>query len=113
MGCHELRRLLMSDWYEDDAIRNEVIAHIGTCTWCRQGLLELADDMLSYDTLSCEQCRRLFPAFYEATRPDHPLVEMDTKTMAQMVSHLSHCEACREEYSALLLLSKLEERAEY
>ncbi|HLX39358.1 MAG TPA: hypothetical protein VKR42_02450 [Ktedonobacteraceae bacterium] len=74
--------------------------------------MRLACDLLQDDPLSCEQCRQHFPAYYDATRPDYPLVEMTAKEMASVVYHLSHCDACREQYTVLVLLSELEERDE-
>lgn len=112
MNCLELRRLLASDWCENEATRATISAHISACSHCRYGLSQLVRDVLVDEELSCEQSRRLFPAFYEATRRDHPLVEMDDTTMARMVSHLSHCESCRKEYSMLVCISELEERGE-
>ena len=112
MSCLELRRLLASDWCENEATRATISAHISGCSHCQYGLSQLAGEVLADEELSCEQARRLFPAFYEATRPDHPLVEMDDTTMAQMGHHLSHCETCRKEYSMLVCVSELEERGE-
>lgn len=112
MGCHELRQLLESDWRKNETICGAIVEHIRTCPHCRHGIVRLAYDLLQDDPLSCEQCRQHFPAYYDATRPDYPLVEMTDGAMARMVFHLSHCDACREQYAVLALLAELEERDE-
>jgi hypothetical protein len=112
MSCHELRQLLESDWRENATECCNIVDHIHVCPHCRHGIVQLAYDLLQDDPLSCEQCRQHFPAYYEATRPDYPLVEMSDTTMARIVYHLSHCDGCREEYRVLVLLSELEERDE-
>ena len=112
MGCHELRQLLESNWCENDTTCHTIVAHVQACPHCHHGIVRLEYDLLQDDPLSCEQCRQNFPTYYEATRPDYPLVEMSDRAIAQMVHHLSHCDACREQYSVLVLLSELEERDE-
>ncbi len=112
MGCHELRQLLESDWCENDTISGAIVAHIQGCPHCQHGIVRLEYDLLRDDPLSCEQCRQHFPAYYDATRPEYPLVALANTTMAGMVYHLSHCDACREQYTMLVLLSELEERDE-
>ena len=112
MGCHELRQLLESDWRENDTICGTIVAHIQVCPHCKHGIVRLACDLLQEDPLSCEQCRQHFPAYYDATRRDYPLVAMTNTALAGMAYHLSHCDACREEYTMLVLLSELEERDE-
>ena len=112
MGCHELRQLLESDWRENETISCTIVTHIQVCPHCQHGLVRLEYELLQDDPLSCEQCRQLFPAYYDATRLDYPLIAMTNTAMAQMVYHLSHCDACREQYTVLVLLSELEERDE-
>jgi hypothetical protein len=118
MGCDELRRLLLdTDWQGNESVSSGVVAHIQTCPNCRHGLVRLEADLFLDDVdesglLSCEQCRSRFPDYYEATRPDHPLVNMPAGEVAQMAYHLSHCASCNEEYQEFVLLSELEERDE-
>jgi hypothetical protein len=75
-------------------------------------LVLLAEALIANDPLSCDQCRARFPAYYEATRPEFPLIEMEDTELAEMAFHLSHCTSCHEEYEQLVLLSELEERNE-
>jgi len=75
-------------------------------------LVLLAETLIANDPLSCDQCRARFPAYYEATRPEFPLIEMEDAELAEMAFHLSHCASCHEEYEQLVLLSELEERNE-
>jgi len=75
-------------------------------------LVLLVEALIANDPLSCDQCRARFPAYYEATRLDYPLIEMEDAEMAEMAFHLSHCASCHEEYEQLVLLSELEERNE-
>jgi len=113
MGCSELHQLLMhTNWQLNESLSNIIVSHIRTCPQCDHGLVRLSETIIADDTLSCEQCRFRFPDYYEATHPEHPLVEMSTKEMAQVAFHLSHCVSCHEEYEELVLLSELEERNE-
>ncbi|HEY6411824.1 MAG TPA: hypothetical protein VIY29_30565 [Ktedonobacteraceae bacterium] len=113
MGCTELRRLLMhTDWRENERASSCIASHIRTCPHCHHGLVHLSKAIIRDDLLSCEQSRARFPDYYEATRPEYPLVEMTNDEMAQMAYHLSHCAACHREYEELVLLSELEERNE-
>ncbi len=113
MGCTELRRLLMhTDWRESESSSSCIASHIRTCPHCRRGLVHLSRAIITDDPLSCEQSRARFPDYYEATRPEYPLVEIANEEMAQMAYHLSHCASCNREYRELALLSELEERNE-
>src|SRR2546421_7388831 len=113
MGCTDLHQLLMHEnWQENECLSNSIVSHIRACSHCDHGLVQLSEAVILEDPLNCEQCRSRFPDYYEATRPDHPMVEMSHKKMAQMVFHLSHCKSCHEEYTELVLLSELEERNE-
>ena len=112
MGCEELRRLLISDWCDDESMSHCIATHIRTCRKCHHGLVRLKEALETDDVLTCEQCRASFPAYYEATRPVYPLMEMADKEMAQVALHLSQCDRCYEEYEELILLAELEERDE-
>jgi hypothetical protein len=113
MGCTELRQLLMrTDWRESESLSSGIVFHIRTCPLCHHGLVQLLEEIIADDPLSCEQCRLYLPDYYEATRTEYPLVVMTNEKMAHMVLHLSHCIACHEEYEELVLLSELEERNE-
>src|SRR5215472_9091204 len=111
MRCEELYRLLSIYWRQDDRdiAFNLIPAHIHTCQSCARGLTLLTHALLSDDTLTCEQCRARFPAYYEATHPDHPLVSLSEVEMAEVAIHLGNCPACREQYKELERLSQLEE----
>ena len=112
MGCNELLQLLKTDWRENETLSSEIAAHIRSCLWCYHGVVRLSQALIAEDPLNCDQCRARFPDYYEATRPDYPLVEMDDTEIAETAFHLSHCRACREQYQILMLLSELEERNE-
>jgi hypothetical protein len=113
MGCTELRQLLMHiEWRESENLSGCIVSHIRTCSLCHRGLVSLTEAIIADDPLSCEQCCLLLPDYYEATRPKYPLVKMANEKMAQVVFHLSHCDACHKDYADLVLLSELEERNE-
>ena len=109
MGCDELRRLLASDWRNDEKLSTCVVAHVRTCQFCHHGLVRLSEVLLTNDELSCSQCLDLLPEYYEATHPVYPLLEMSAKEMAQVAFHLCHCATCQEAYKMLLLLGEQEE----
>ena len=112
MGCEELRQLLNTDWRGNDNLSSCIAAHVRSCVDCHHGLVLLAEALIANDPLSCDQCRPRFPAYYEATRPEFPLIEMEDAELAEMAFHLSHCASCHEEYEELVLLSELEEHDE-
>lgn len=114
MGCEELLVLLNThvNWREDVVSSNSVAAHIRSCSNCQHGIVRLSQALIADDVLSCEQCRCRFPAYYEATRLEHPLVTMSSLELTETTLHLGHCTACREQYEVLVLLSELEERDE-
>jgi hypothetical protein len=113
MCCPDLHQLLMrTNWQENECLSNSIVCHIRTCSHCNHGLVWLTEAIIPEDALNCEQCRLHFPNYYEATRPEYPMVEMSNNEMAQMAFHLSHCKSCHEEYTELVLLSELEERNE-
>jgi hypothetical protein len=64
------------------------------------------------DVLSCDQCRARFPAYYEATHPEYPLVQMAEEQMREVVIHLGQCSRCQEEYGELVKLWRMEESGE-
>ena len=112
MGCQELRQLLNTDWRGNDSLSSCIATHVRSCADCHHGLVLLVEALIANDPLSCDQCRARFPAYYEVTRPEFPLIEMEDTELAEMAFHLSHCASCHEEYEELVLLSELEERNE-
>jgi|SRR5271157_5815158 len=112
MRCDELRHLLKIYGGEDDIINDFIAAHIRSCQTCNLGIELLSEELITYHELTCEQCRARFPAYYEATRPDYPLVEMSNIELAEVALHLGYCASCKEQYEMLVLLSEIEERDE-
>ena len=112
MRCDELRHLLEIYAGEDDIISDFIAVHIRSCQTCNHGIELLSKVIISNKELTCEECRARFPAYYEATRPDYPLVEMSNIELAEVALHLGHCAACKEQYELLVLLSEIEERDE-
>ena len=112
MGCEELRQLLNTHWRGNDSLSSWIATHVRSCTHCHHGLVRLTEALIADDPLSCDQCRTRFPVYYEATRPEYPLVQMKDAELAETAFHLSHCASCHEEYEELVLLSELEERNE-
>ena len=110
MRCDELRRLLKIYEAERDIASDLIAAHIRSCQACNRGIELLSKVLITYDALTCEQCRARFPAYYEATRPDYRLVEMSNLELAEVALHLGNCASCKEQYELLVLLSELEER---
>jgi hypothetical protein len=111
MRCDELYRLLNIYRLEEDRdIASSLIAtHIHTCPICARGLTRLARTLIAIDDLDCDECRALFPRYYEATHPEYPLATMPESEMAAVALHLGHCSACREQYRALEQISISEE----
>lgn len=112
MRCDELRHLLSVFWQESDIVSDLIAAHIRSCQSCNRGIELLSQVLITNDSLTCEQCRTYFPSYYEATRPDYPLVEMSNMELAQVALHLGNCSSCKEQYEMLVMLSELEERDE-
>ncbi|HZS78189.1 MAG TPA: hypothetical protein VFA41_16375 [Ktedonobacteraceae bacterium] len=110
MSCEELRHLLGVFWREEDRdlALNLIATHVRSCPICSRGLQYRAKELLA-DTLSCEQCRNLFPTYYEATHPEFPLATMPVEEMAAVAIHLGNCAACKEQYEVLVQLAQLEE----
>jgi len=112
MACEELLQLLKTDWRGNQSESSCVAAHIRSCSRCCYGLVQLTEALIASDALDCDQCRSRFPEYYEATRPNHPLVEVADAELIEVAFHLSRCANCREEYEMLVLISELEERNE-
>jgi len=118
MACDELLRLLQVRSLKEQQKRKSrtamagIVAHIRSCPRCHHGVVRLSTALIARSPLTCDQCRARFPAYYEATRPEYPLVHMREAEMLKVVLHLGSCDACREEYEELVLLSELEERDE-
>jgi NMD protein affecting ribosome stability and mRNA decay len=112
MRCEELRLLLNIYEGEDDMISDFIAAHIRSCQTCNKGIERLSKVLITNDELTCEQCRSRFPAYYEATRPDYPQVEMSNIELAEVALHLGQCASCKEQYEMLVFLSEIEEHDE-
>jgi hypothetical protein len=114
MGCDELRRVLRIYGTESDIAFSLIATHIRSCSICSHGVDRLTADLLAkkQDNLTCEECRDHFPSYYEATRPDYPLVKMPDVEMTEIALHLGSCDACSDQYESFVLLSELEERDE-
>ncbi len=112
MRCDELRHLLNIYREESDIVNDLIVTHIRSCRACNHGIELLGNVLITNDPLTCEECRSRFPAYYEATRPDYPLVEMSNIEQAEVALHLGNCASCKEQYRMFVLLSELEERDE-
>lgn len=112
MVCDQLLQLLGTDWRRNTKHSGCIAAHIRSCSHCHNGQIQCSEALIANDRLNCEQCRERFPAYYEATRPECPLVKMADIELIETALHLSHCTNCYEEYTTLVLLSELEERNE-
>ncbi len=110
MECDRLYQLLSANWQEDQQASLDVADHIRTCPNCQRGLTRLAGDLITEDSLSCEECRSRLPDYYEATHPTYALVHLSDREVARIVFHLGLCASCWEEYQQLALLWRLEER---
>lgn len=111
MRCEELYDLFThySRQADRDILLQLIASHIRTCAACARGIPRLVQAVISFDTLTCEECRAYFPGYYEATHPDHPQDALPDDDIALVALHLWHCRNCHEEYSALVELSVMEE----
>ena len=115
MGCDTLLQLLNREGWtagKESPVCASIATHIQTCPECMHGMIRLSGALLTVDMLTCKQCHTYFPAYYEATRPQFPLVSLDDQEIAAVVLHMGYCAACSEEYEELVQLSELEERGE-
>lgn len=115
MRCETLLQLLNIDGWEREGAstaRSSISAHIRSCPFCQPKVVQLSDALTARYTLTCDQCCLRLPAYYEATRSDHPLVELAEFEMTEIAVHLSRCSSCHDVYEELALLSELEERDE-
>lgn len=116
MQCKILLQILNSIRWEDGESGlegNDIVAHIRSCPLCQRGVKGLSEALIDGPTLTCDQCRTRLPAYYEATRPEHPFVDLSDWEVAGVAKHLALCtSSCREEYEELMLLAELEERDE-
>lgn len=108
MACTQLAALLREPSRQGQA--EAIAAHIRACPDCNLGLARLTQDLLGTSRLRCDACRARFPAYYEATRDDHPLVKISETDYVEVTLHLASCAACREQYVELLRLCEEEER---
>lgn len=111
MRCQQLLNLLNSADLVDTQDENteRIAAHLRTCPRCQPGIVRLSQALIANDMLSCEQCRDLLPTFYEATRPDYPLVKMPEHELKAVLIHLSHCIECQDDYRFLTEVAEMEE----
>jgi hypothetical protein len=115
MRCETLLQLLNIDgWEREDAsaVRSTLSAHIRSCPLCQQKLAQLSDALIARYALTCDLCCLRLPAYYEASRPEYPMVELSEVEMTEIAVHLSRCPSCHDVYEELVLLSELEERDE-
>jgi hypothetical protein len=111
IGCQALLQLLDTD-REGSSTASSLAAHIRSCPLCHRGIVRLSRALLVRDVLNCDQCRARFPAYYEATHPEYPLVQMSEEEMREVVIHLGQCVRCQEEYEELVKLWRMEESGE-
>lgn len=109
MRCQQLLHLLNATSTPNEDRERVLIEHLRTCPLCHRGLIKLSQALLAEDALSCDQCRLLLPSYYEATRPDHPLVYLSAQQLREILLHLGHCTSCQQDYTLLVSLSELEE----
>ena len=111
MRCDELHQLMIAySRKQDKAIAFQLIAtHARSCSLCARGLSHLAQALLSFDTLTCEECRTRLPNYYEATHPDHPQVSLPDTIIAAVAVHLGACPACHKLYTELFERAEMEE----
>jgi NMD protein affecting ribosome stability and mRNA decay len=115
MRCETLLHLLNIDGWGNgkaSASRSALSAHIHTCLLCQEKVAQLVEALAMRSTLTCDLCARRLPEYYEATRPEYPLVELSEVEMLEVFVHLDGCSSCRDIYDELVLLSELEERDE-
>jgi hypothetical protein len=115
MHCNELLQLLHTEGRErgkDPRGYHAIEAHLRNCGVCLHGMVRLSHPFFTVDMLTCEQCRAYFPSYYEATRPDFPLISLPEQKIVAIALHLSQCPVCNEEYGELVLLLELEGRDE-
>jgi predicted anti-sigma-YlaC factor YlaD len=115
MRCETLLHLLNIDGWENgkaSVARSTLSAHIHMCPLCQEKVVQLAEALALQSDLTCDLCSRRLPAYYEATRPEYPLVELSDVEMMEVSIHLSGCPSCRDAYDEFVLLSELEERDE-
>lgn len=111
MKCEHLHHLLEADRATPSEKNTSLLAaHLRTCPRCRQGIERLSQALIRNDTLSCDQCRHMLPSYYEAIRPQYPLVEMAELEMKAILIHLSHCAECQDDYRFLAMVAEVEER---
>ena len=111
MKCQQLFDFLHTKWLSRKSrnARNTIAAHIRSCPICRRSIEQLTAALIGEDALTCDQCRAHFPSYYEATRPECPLVTMPEADMIEVAIHLGHCTTCAEEYAVLVELWSMEE----
>jgi hypothetical protein len=115
MRCETLLQLLNIDgWEREEASSagSAISAHMSSCPLCQHKIVQLSDALAERYALTCDQCCQRLPTYYEATRPEYPLVELSEVEMTEIAVHLSRCSSCQNLYEELVLLAELEERDE-
>jgi hypothetical protein len=118
MRCETLLQLLNIDGWESEeastarSARSAISAHMRSCPLCQHKIVQLSDALAERYALTCDQCCLRLPTYYEATRPEYPLVELSEVEMTEIAVHLSRCPSCHNIYEELILLAELEERDE-
>jgi predicted anti-sigma-YlaC factor YlaD len=115
MRCETLLQLLNIDGWESEeasTTRNAISAHMHSCPLCQHKIAQLSEALAERYALTCDQCCQRLPTYYEATRPEYPLVELSEVEMTEIAMHLSRCPSCHNIYEELVLLAELEERDE-
>ncbi len=111
MRCQQLQRLLRSDnkttMYDEHT--EHLAAHLRTCPRCQHGITRLSEALIANDTLSCDQCRQRLPSYYEALRPEYPLVKLSEQELREIIVHLGHCVSCQDDYRFLATVAEMEE----
>lgn len=107
--CSEPASWFKTAWQEPAGIE-ALAAHIYRCPLCRMGRIGLPEDFHLDTPLSHQQCQASFPVYYEATRPEYPLVSVPGRELVAVALHLATCRECRDQYDALCMISDLEER---
>ena len=107
--CAALTRLLPLGGSAVTSLVGIAAVHIRHCVRCRHGLVAIPRALRKVNALDCEGCRQRFPTYYEATHPDHRLVEMPDRELLEVALHLGSCPVCSEQWSALVQISVDEE----
>jgi hypothetical protein len=110
--CTQLGNWLSATSWQEPAGVAAIAAHIRACPHCCKGLVRLPEHFRFDNDLTHDQCLASLPTYYEATRPEYPLVSMPDADLVAVTLHLATCAQCREIYDSLCVISELEEQGE-